>query len=389
MISVEEAQTLILEQKLPLQTERVPLLAALNRVLAEDLLADRPFPAFDRVTMDGVALYISENVNPYFNIEIEHVHFAGDPLYTLKNPNAGIEVMTGAILPAGTNTVIPYEDLEKTSDRFFTTKKPAFKDKNIHKCGSDASENEVLIKAPHKINSTVLAVAASISKTHLLVVKPPKIAVISTGNELVDVSENVLPHQIRRSNNYAIHGILAEYATEIQHFHISDHHLELTQTLATLLDSYQVLILSGGVSMGQKDLVPAVLTELGVRNIFHKIAQKPGKPLWFGKTDQTLVFGCPGNPSSTTLCTLRYIKPWLIHNLGLSFQPLMVVLNGDLNIDGTLTRFLQVKSNVNHSVSPIPNNGSGDFLNLTNATGYIELKPGFYKKGEMVKLHKL
>jgi len=225
----------------------------------------------------------------------------------------------------------------------------------------------------------------------------PMLAVISTGNELIEPGEPVLAHQVRRSNAYAIVSALREHGFDrVADDHIQDDRDELRERLRFHLETHDVLVLSGGVSMGRFDLVPAVLEELGVHAIFHKVAQRPGKPLWFGVGPSgTAVFGLPGNPVSTLVCLTRYVLPSL--NASLGQQPLppeRVALAEAVTVNPPLTFFLPVRLEQDDWgrswAMPAPTNGSGDFTALAGTAGFVELPPGpnTYPKGFVTRLYR-
>jgi molybdopterin molybdotransferase len=390
MISVQEALGLVLNNDISAKTERVDFQASLGRILAEDLVADRDFPPFDRVTMDGIAINYSAYESDQKVFRIQEMQAAGDEQITLDSPENCIEIMTGAILPRNTDTVIRYEDLEIENSfaKILVEIKPY---QNLHFQGQDKLSGQVLVQKGSVLSASHVAIAASIGKQDLAVLALPKIAIASSGDELVGISEVPLPHQIRLSNVYAIASILKKVKAEVDIFHINDTLDGSISKIEELLQKYDILIFSGGVSMGKKDFIPQALAENNVKEIFHKIAQKPGKPMWFGKNDKTIVFALPGNPVSTYLCTLKYVLPWLKKHLGiLEKKPPSVILTEDIVFKPKLNYFLQVKIQNDKGclyATPLKHNGSGDFISLAEADGFIELpirKSGLFLKGETV-----
>jgi molybdopterin molybdotransferase len=225
----------------------------------------------------------------------------------------------------------------------------------------------------------------------------PMLAVISTGNELVEPGEPVLAHQIRRSNAYAIVSALREHGVQrVADDHIQDDKEQLRARLRFHLETHDVLVLSGGVSMGKFDLVPKVLEELGVRTVFHRVAQRPGKPLWFGVAPSgAAVFGLPGNPVSTLVCLRRYVLPALLGSLGHSPVPAeRMALAAPVTVTPALTFFLPVRLEQDDWgrswAVPSPTNGSGDFTALAGTDGFVELPPGpnTYAKGFVTRLYR-
>jgi len=284
MISVEKATQIILDNLQSLRTESVPLTAANGRILQENLTTDRDLPPFDRVTMDGIAIDYKHFEQGQRSFKIESIGAAGSPQTTLKNPENCIEIMTGAMLPIDADTVIRYEDVV-ISNGVATIQNEAIKQgQNVHYQGSDRKKNTILARAGTRIGPTEIGIAASVGKPELLVSALPKIQIISTGNELVEVHETPLPHQIRASNVHTIKAALDIWDVEADRLHLPDNKADIKAQLSESIHQYDVLILSGGVSKGKFDFIPDVLNELGVQKLFHRVKQRPGKPFWFGRT---------------------------------------------------------------------------------------------------------
>ena len=390
MVSVEDALRLVLENVISPTTESVDFQVSLGRILAGDLVADRDFPPFDRVTMDGIAINFATFNEGLKTFKIQEMQAAGDEQKTLQSPKNCIEIMTGAVLPKNTDTIIRYEDLE-IENGFATILAEIKQKQNVHFQGQDKLSGQVLVGKGKVINASHVAIAASIGKQNLSVRALPKIAIASSGDELVGVAEIPLSHQIRLSNVYAIVAILKKFNAAVDIFHINDTLKDSVLKIEEMLKNYDVLIFSGGVSMGKKDFIPQALSKNSVKEIFHKIAQKPGKPMWFGKNDSTIVFALPGNPVSTYLCTIKYVLPWLKNHLGvLEEKNSSVKLTEDINFKPKLNYFLQVKIQNDKGcfyATPLKHHGSGDFISLAEADGFIELpyrESGLFLKGENV-----
>lgn len=399
MRSVEEALRTVLTHRLQLPNEQVPLRQAVGRVLAAPILADRDFPPFDRVTMDGLALTFTLGwPAPVVGNEllIEATQFAGEPPVTLGHRAHAIEVMTGAVLPNGTLTVVRYEDvdlLERDGRRYGVLKTSPLPGQNIHRRGEDRRAGDLLVPAGTRLSPAEIAVGASVGMTHLLVGGRPRVAVISTGDELVDVSKTPLPHQIRRSNGLMLVAALAQRGIEAEEFHLTDNRQTLVERLREILANSDVLLLSGGVSAGKKDYVPGVLEELRVVKHLHQVAQRPGKPFWFGThPDGPVVFALPGNPVSTFLCFLKYVVPFLAVAATANAQPFWserAVLTEPITFKPDLTYFVPVSTRPDPETGrrlarPLKGSGSGDFANLLDCDGFLELPAGRdeYRAGE-------
>ncbi|GAA4397461.1 molybdopterin molybdotransferase MoeA [Nibrella viscosa] len=391
MLSVAEALSRILTYTLPLPTETVPLTQAVGRVLREDIRADRDFPPFDRVTMDGIAIRYEAFAGGQRTFPIIGTQFAGQPLFTLTTPDECLEVMTGAVLPDGTDTVIRYEDITVANGVATIAIDEIQAGQNVHRQATDRQAGELLLPAGTRLRPTEIAVLASVGKPTVAVSALPRIALISTGDELVGVDETPLLHQIRGSNTYMLYAALQTLGIEASLNHLPDDQAKMTAGLATILQKNDLLILSGGVSAGMADFVPGVMMDLGVRERFHKIAQRPGKPLWFGTTDAgKVVFGLPGNPVSTTMCLYRYLLPFLHASMGCQSEyTRFATLAEPVTFKPALTYFLPVKlisqPDGSQLAQPLPGSGSGDYANLIDADGFLELpaEQSDFKAGEV------
>lgn len=376
MVSVEEASKIIASHLNPLGSDEVPIVQATGRILAEDIVADRDLPPFDRVAMDGVAFSLNA-FGPEVVLQLEGIQAAGAPRQQLRQKNGCIEVMTGAVLPSGADLVVRYEDVFIENGKARIRLKEVSGGMNIHARGADAKKGQLLLKPGLRITSAEVAIMASVGKVNVRVYSFPKAAILSTGDELVEIDATPLPHQIRRSNAYALQAAMHEIGWGSDSFHIGDNLPEIQERLRHVFEHYQVVILSGGVSKGKFDYIPTVLTEFGVRKHFHHISQRPGKPIWFGTTeDRKVVFALPGNPVSTFLCFHRYIKPWLMQCAGMVERIQQAILTEDVQFDPELTYFLQVRVCQENGLltgTPIPGGGSGDFVNLKEVDGFLEL----------------
>ncbi len=391
MISVQEASDIISSNLFIPEKEIVAIENCLGRVLAEAIVADRDFPSFDRATMDGIALDAVGFHAGNLSFKIEGIQAAGQPAGELTSNLNCFEIMTGAMLPEGTNTVVRYEDVEISNNIAFIKNKTVNVGENIHFRGLDAKQDAVLLEQGTKLKAAEVALLASVGKAEVPVKAHPRIAIISTGDELISIDESPLPYQIRMSNSYALQAALTEMGFTSSRFHLADDEQILKAELHELLLEHDVLILSGGVSKGKFDFIPTVLQSLGVEKLFHQVSQKPGKPMWFGKSEEAFVFALPGNPVSTFMCFHRYVKPWLQKSLGLNTSFAKSILAKDFSFKPSLTYFLQVKiENQNGKLMayPLAGGGSGDFINLKEVDGFLELPAdkNEFKEGEVYPL---
>ncbi|HXA00630.1 MAG TPA: molybdopterin molybdotransferase MoeA [Cytophagaceae bacterium] len=377
MITVEEAWKIIEAEKKDYGSEKIPFELALGRVLAEDIKADRDLPPYNRVAMDGIAISYEAFENGIRSYHIKATQGAGVEPVEITNSDECIEIMTGSAAPDTTDTIIRYEDLE-IKDGIAKVLVPAIKKgQNIHFKGKDKKQDEVIAPAGQIISSALIGIAASVGKSELLVKKLPRIAIISSGDELVRVNEKPLPYQIRSSNDYVIKAALQQYSVQPALLHIPDDPEIAMQKIQECILYYDVILLSGGISMGKYDYIPQALEKLSVIKLFHKVKQKPGKPFWFGKhTSGALVFAFPGNPVSTFMCLHRYFLPWLKGSLGIPKAALFAMLDRDFIFTPELQYFILVKLCFNDHgqliATPVEGNGSGDFVQAAEANAFME-----------------
>lgn len=390
MISFKEAYRKVLDHKQDYGTEQIPLKIAIGRVLAEEVIADRDFPPFNRATKDGIAINYEAIVAGQTTFKLEGILPAGMAPKLLSNTERAIEIMTGAVVPGNADTIVMYEHVVIENGWATLIKEPT-KGQDIHRQGSDRKKGETVLYKNTKITASEIGILAAVGKSTVLVKKLPKTAIISTGNELVDVSEKPLPHQIRKSNIHTLFGALSQEGIVPGEYHLADDKEIIGKELAVILNNYDVVLLSGGVSKGKYDYIPEVLDKLGVEKVFHRVLQRPGKPFWFGKQPKTgtLVFSFPGNPVSTFANYLAYFKDWLRGSLGLPIPTISVILEENIPITGDLTLLLRVQLRLDGGqmlASQVKENGSGDLTSLALTDGFIILDPdqAYYKSGESV-----
>jgi len=380
LISVRDAERLIAEHGAPFGTVRLHLNDCVGRVLHEDVVSDRDQPPFHRVAMDGIAIRFASWESGRREFPIEGTHHAGEPAPTLQYPDGCYEVMTGSVLPQGCDCVIRVEDVHVANGAATLSESAtAGPMQNVHQHGSDRSAGDTLIGRSARLTSPHIAIAASVGMGELRVDREPAIALVSNGDELVDVHESVAPYQIRRSNVYAVESALRRGGhTDLHRFHLPDEQVVVERGLEQILEDHSVLLLSGGVSAGQHDFIPGALQKLGVRPVFHKVLQRPGLPFWFGVAEgNKQVFAMPGNPVSTLICFYRYVVPQLAINAGLPREPQFAVLGEDTVFKKDLTLFLPVSLAPGDGglcvAEPRPTHGSGDFCGLAPTDGFVEL----------------
>ncbi len=377
MISVEQALELIsLHLTLPRHGD----------VIETDIIADRDYPPFHRVMMDGIALswnVFKEGKRSFF---IAGVKAAGEEQGTLSDFSSCLEVMTGAPLPHGADLVIPYEHIEiKNGVATITHETDRPQMDNIHFKGSDAKKGDVLLKAGNTVNGPHRGIAASVGTE--ISPKEIRINIISTGDELVEVYETPKDHQIRRSNAHALEESLMLHGFKhIELSHLADEVSAIEKHYQESIGQYDLMIYSGGVSKGKFDYLPSTWKKLGVTEYFHGISQRPGKPLWFGvdHTNNVTVLGLPGNPVSSLVCLHRYF---------LSNRPMYAQLSEEITFKKDLTYFVPVKLESDKTgvlkAHPLKIKNSGEFSALAESDGFIELPKDqqVFRAGEAFLFH--
>ncbi len=389
-ISSQEALDIIADHKIQLGSKKVNLQEAYGKVLNEDIYADRDFPPFDRVTMDGIAIRFSTYENGQRTFAIEKTIAAGMPKSMLDDSHKCVQIMTGAIMPDGADTVIRYEDItiEENTARVNTDSlKPQ---QNVHFKGIDRNAGDVVLYKGTLLGAPEMNIAAAVGKDELNVLTPPKAMIVTTGDELVAIHETPKEHQIRRSGNYGIRALVENWGIQTEMLHLDDDKKLMSDALSAVLKNYDLVLLTGGVSKGKFDYLPDVLEELGVEKHFHKVKQRPGKPFWFGQAPNgSVVFALPGNPVSSFMCTAVYVRAWLAKSLDLKTNNMFARLTEDVSFPRPLTYFMECSASFSDDgivlATPSLGNGSGDFANMVSANGFIVLPPekDIFKAGEV------
>ena len=398
LITPRLAEEAIYSRLTCLPIESLPLTQCVGGTLRENIYAERDQPPFDRVAMDGMAVDSEALRRGLKRFRIQGVQAAGAPQLKLGSGDDAIEVMTGAILPLGSDCVIPVEQLSVAEGyASLTAAVESSPYQNVDRRGNASLQGALLLKTGTLLRAPEIAVAASAGMARVRVSSQPAIMVVSTGDELIEPGDPIAEYQVRRSNAYAVAATLRTRGFgRVGNDHVPDDAALMRERLSLHLTTHEVLILSGGVSMGKYDLVPQVLQQLGVQEVFHKIAQRPGKPMWFGIGPQgQAVFGLPGNPVSTLVCLIRYVIPAIAEAMGTKREPPeRLALAAAVTFQHALTYFLPVS--IQHDdwgrpwANPRRPNGSGDFLSLTGTDGFVELPPGpnTYPKGFVTTVYR-
>ncbi|MAF82932.1 MAG: molybdopterin molybdenumtransferase MoeA [Chromatiales bacterium] len=380
-IDVDTAVRLIADHMPTYPSESVSLESARGAILRQQVVAERDQPPFDRVTMDGIAIRSSALAAGTRSFHVKGTQGAGVAAIPLEDDSNCIEIMTGALLPDDADTIVPVERIERNGDD--VTLESGYEPNPgqfIHRRGSDLKTGQPLLEPGTLINAPAMAALTIAGTAMVSVARWPKIVAVSTGDELIDVGNPIELFQIRSSNDRVIAAALEQRGcTTAERACLPDDLDALRRSISTMHEHNDILILSGGVSMGKYDYVPQIMDELGVRLVFHKILQRPGLPMWFGVSAQNKpVFALPGNPVSSLVCLIRYVLPAIRASLGATLPEQQTVrLAETIHFESNLTCFMPVKLGINSDgdlrASPKPTNTSGDFVSLARTDGFVEL----------------
>ncbi len=397
MISVESASETILNEIKPLGLESVDLVSALGRVMGEDILAVRNNPPWDNSAMDGYALVSSDTEaasgsNPVTLKVIYDLPAGSVPKGAVKSGQA-VRIMTGAPVPEGATAVVMVEKTEG-ADGAVVIMAPVRAGENVRKRGEDFKAGEVVIKEGAVVRPAEVSMLATVGVPFVFVRRRPRVAVLSTGDELVDVLSVPSTGKIINSNGYALASLVAECGGEpIQLGIAKDTKESLHEKLSRAMKA-DCILSSGGVSVGDYDFVKDVLREMGSSMIFWKVAMKPGKPLAFGVIGGKPAFGLPGNPISSMVAFEQFVRPALLKMAGrkdIFRRTFPARLTRDLKIKPGRMNFIRAElkaGGAEMSVEPLEGQGSGVISTMVRANSFIVVpadSAGF-KKDETVKV---
>ncbi len=399
MHAFEDGLREILASAEPVGTERVPLARAAGRVLAEPIRADRDLPPFDRSERDGWAVRSADLIGGMGALRREEtVLFAGYEPRAPLGAGAALRIMTGAPLPPGADAVVPLESSRVARDRVEVAEKDLAPGLHRHARGVDARAGDLLLAAGTELTPNRLALAAAVGAERPSVRRRVRVALLSTGDEVVPAAASPGVAGIRDANGPAAAAALAGLAwvEPASPRIVPDVEAELESALGEAIEGADAVVLSGGVSAGDKDLVPGVLARLGVREVLHRLAIRPGKPVWFGLARSgALVFGLPGNPMSFQV-TFHEIALVALRKLaGLARvepEALRLPLGAPIEKKIAFRQFVPARLENGDGPTralPVPNHGSGDAVAAARADGVIVLPegPAAARPGDFVLFH--
>jgi molybdopterin molybdotransferase len=391
MTQFEKALEIAMSSVRQLEAEEVAIENSHGRILAQDVTSDMDMPPFDKSAMDGYACR-REDLGNELTV-IEEIPAGYVPKLAIQQ-NQCAKIMTGGMVPKGADCVIMVEFTENQGENTIVFTGKSTKG-NIRPRAHHVQKGNIVLKRGIKLTPARIAVAATFGCTSPLVSRRPRVGVTATGNELVEPSEQPLPSQIRNSNGYQICAHTASSGAIPTYYGIArDTESSLDTIIKTTKAENDVIILSGGVSMGDYDLVPELLEKNGFRLLFEKIDIKPGRPTVFGVSDDSFCFGLPGNPVSTFVTFELLVKPFLYKMMGHTFKPALMPMPLDHDIKrkkAERTSWIPVTFTENNSVATIEYHGSDHIDSISVADGMISIPIGVHeiKKGETVHVRSI
>ena len=391
MIEFEEAFKTVKHATNTLDTEHVDLTGALHRVLADNIHSPREMPPFNKSAMDGYACRESDLSNP---LEVIEIIPAGSTPTKIIGPNQCAKIMTGAMVPSGADCVIMIEHTKELAPNQiqFTRKSTS---SNICLKGEDIKKGQVVLKKHTRLKPQHIAILASVGCHKPLVFKKPRVALLATGSELVEPWEQPGISQIVNSNGWQLIAQLQKIGIQANYYGIAKDSKEQTQQqMEKCLKENDVLLITGGVSVGDYDFVPTILKDMGFNTWFRKISVKPGKHTIFSTCQGKYVLGLPGNPVSTFVQFEILVKPMLFQMMGYDYNHPVVRLPLAQDFKRKRTErleFIPVRFNANNQVVPIPYHGSAHIHAYQQATAIMAIPLGVknIKEGELVHVRQI
>lgn len=392
MISVATARQWVAENTVRLAPVRIPLKSALGKVLAVDIIAQADVPAFPQSAMDGYAFSFEDwQKNNPLKINGEMAAGAAEEKSVARGET--IRIFTGAPVPSGVNTVVMQEKTRVIAGGLLIEDELLTRGANIRPAGSEIKKGELALKAGSQLTPAAIGFLAGIGVNQVAVYPDPAITIIITGDELQEPGEPLKYGQVYESNSYTLSAALSNVGlSDVQVAKVKDNVQELTSAMERALEKSELVLLTGGVSVGDYDFVIKAAADCKVQTVFHKIKQRPGKPLFFGQKGAAIVFGLPGNPSSVLTCFYMYVLPALegLTQRPLSLKKLQVPLINSYSKQHALTHFLKGWYD-GVAVRIMEAQESYRLSSFAQANCLVELgvEARLYSEGEVVVIHLL
>ncbi len=389
MIRITEAKEKLkaITKKLP--TEKVKLENALGKILANDVLSPMDVPPFDNSAMDGYAILLDNKIEQY--TITKNIKAGNTKIVKIKAGEAA-RIFTGAPIPAVADTVVQQEMVQRMDEKIQIISDTITKGEHIRLRGSQCMKGNVIINKDTKITPGTVGLLSSVGITEVSVYREPKVSVIITGDELVQPGKKLRAGEIYNSNQYAITAYLQLLGINYTNFyHAKDTLTEMQNCIKQAIQECDVLIITGGISVGEYDFVKPALENAGVKELFYKVKQKPGKPLFVGTKKHQLIFALPGNPAAVISCFNQYVKPCLLQMKGEQntfSNAVSIPLAHDWEKKSPLANILKAEVK-NASVSILQGQDSFNLQAFSNANAFVVLYENdrFVKKGELVEVY--
>ncbi|HEX9930411.1 MAG TPA: gephyrin-like molybdotransferase Glp [Pyrinomonadaceae bacterium] len=383
MISIAEALKIIAENVSPVETEKIELFEVCGRVLAEEIRADMDLPPFDRSQMDGYAIRAEDAENAPVKLKIIGESAAGKGWRSNLKATEAVRIMTGAPVPAGADAVQKLE-LANEENGFVEILAPVKIGQNIVRRASEIKENAKVFEAGEIVNAAMIASLASFGYATVKVARKPRVSILATGSELVPIEEKPARDQIRNSNSLTLKIYAEKCGAECEILPIAGDEIEhLKLNIENAVKASDVLILSGGVSVGKYDFTKTALRELGAQILFERVALRPGKPTVFGRLNDCLIFGLPGNPVSAIVTFNLFVRAALLKMQGASDCDLksgFAVSGGKFKGAKERDSLLPARLSTNEKGQIIAENlrwgGSSDFVGFARANALVFVPQG-------------
>lgn len=376
LIAYEQALKDILNNTLTLPAGKIPIQESVGMVLKEDIRSGIEMPPFDKSAMDGYAVNSLDIKKAPARLKCIGLIQAGDIFTKKMQREECVKIMTGAPLPKVADSVVMVENTREGAG-FVEVLEAVKKGENVCFCGEDTKKGQKVLEKGKKISSSDVAILATVGKRFVRVSPKPKVAILSTGGEIVPLGVKLSKNKIYNSNAPMLEALLKSEGIKPEVLGISrDNVSQLSKAIRKGLRA-DILLISGGVSIGDYDLIPKVLKSIGVKKIFHKVNIKPGKPLFFGTKNKTVIFGIPGNPVSNFLSYLVFVRPAINKMMGCKYckPPFKEgIVKTEFHTKAGRRHFVLVKVSEKTGrffLSPVDSHGSADILSLSKADGFM------------------
>ena len=395
MVSVQEAKSLIQSTVQVLSSEKRQLSEAVGQVLAEDVFSPLALPPFRQSSMDGYALHHADITHAGTKLPVVAESRAGNASRQTLRRGTAVHILTGAPVPGGATAVVMQEKVERTDDDAIIQQFPVPEGQNVRSVGQQIKQGDLAIPKSTCLAPGAVGFLLGMNVQTVKVYRKPRVGILSTGDELVPPGEGTLQYgQIYESNSAMLAAVLrAEGITGIDVRHVSDNAEATTAALRELTENNDVVLSTGGVSVGEYDFVGTSLQEIGVETVFYKVRQRPGKPLFFGRNDDTIVFALPGNPASTLVCYYEYVLPALRLMSGRKdcFLPkIKLPITHAFSFKGERDEFLKATATT-EAVTPLDGQESFALRSfaIANALIYLPSFQNSVQPGDAVEVHLL